>query len=175
MRATSSRGAEDVTTVIASAVQRFRPRGEGGLATAPEAAELWPVLVVAVSEPSSEERDTAGALFRLLNRSAWPAEAVIVGCRCDWTVVDPGLALLRLSVHAEAPLRFAVEILVPAGGVLGALDDAADGGMVAITSPSRMRRLKEATGIRDVLREVVLLGCAPPPRLSSLVRSLRAP
>lgn len=164
--------AQRITTVVAADVLRVRPRCLGPLATATEEAELWPVFVVVLGEPSMQAPGTAAALFELLGRDSHPLGAEIVGGRCDWTVVDPGLALVRCAVHAEVPVRFAIEILIPVGRVLNGLTAVAHGGMVALTTRLRAARLTSVTGLHQVLREVVLLGCAQPPHLASLADSL---
>lgn len=165
--------AEQVTTVVATDVLRVRPRPFGRLAAATEEAELWPVFVAVMSEPSAREPGTAAALFDLLRHDHHPHGAVIVGGNCEWTVVDPSLALVRCAVRADVPTRFAVDVLMPVGRALDGLDAAAQGGMVGLTTRPRAERLTAASELACVLREVVLLGCAQPPHLGSLVSSLR--
>ena len=92
--------------------------------------------------------------------------------RCQWTVIDPRHALLELSVHATAPVRFAVDIILPARQVLSTLTLLARGGTVAITTQRHSGTLTPRADIRDALTKLVLFSCPPSAELEALASSV---
>lgn len=141
-------------------------------AEASEEAELWPALVVVVSEPVDAEHGSAAALYDLLNRPDDLAGSSVLSGRCEWTVVDPVLAMVGLTVRSAAPVGFAIRVLVPAGRVLPVLEVAAEGGMLAITTRSRAARMTTGDGLGRLLRDVLLVPCPASPELAALAREL---
>jgi hypothetical protein len=165
-------GVARLTTLVAVDVLPLRPRGCHDLATTTEEAELWPAFVVVVSEPDPPEQGTAKPLFDLLGRPTRP-DVTILGGHCDWSVLNPALALLELTLRTTEPVRFAVRVIVPAGPLLGTLATAAAGRMMAITTRQRAVRLSVRREIQHVLQEVVLLACPVTQTLEALAQSLR--
>ncbi|MGH3881405.1 MAG: hypothetical protein ACRDSK_30640 [Actinophytocola sp.] len=119
----------------------------------------WPVFVIAVRDLPVSETSSAGPLFDLLHRPRRPDELAVVGARCRWSVLDQRNALLRLSIHGVAPVRFAVDIVFPVREVSGLLDVLSDA-TLAVTTAGRAERLSgRPVGVRQALTDVVLLIC----------------
>lgn len=148
------------------------PRGIGAEPATAEEAGLWPVFVIVVGERPGLLSSPAGPLFELLDVPKGADEITVVTGRTEWTVVDPRHALLRLTVQAEAPVRFASEILVPAQRVLDVLDVVARGATIGITTRHHASDLRDRVDVRAALRHVVLVSCPPPAELGELTREL---
>ncbi len=166
-------GREHVTTLVALEVLLLWPRGIGPVATVEEAG-LWPVFVLVVGERPQPGSPSATALFDLVDRPRQGSEMAVVAARCRWSILDPRNALLKIAVDAEAPERFAVDILVPARQVLGVLDVVARGATIGITTSRHVGRLSGRVDIRQALHEVVLLSCEPSTELATLADLLRS-
>lgn len=162
----------DLTTAIAADLVPLRGVVRRRSAEVSEEAELWPALVVVVSEPVDAEHGSAAALYDLLNRPDDLAGSSVLSRRCEWTVVDPVLAMVGLTVRSAAPVGFAIRVLVPAGRVLPVLEVAAEGGMLAITTRSRAARMTIGDGLGRLLRDVLLVPCPASPELAALAREL---
>jgi hypothetical protein len=154
-------------TLVATEVVLLWPRGLGDTATV-EDAGLWPVFVVVVGERPDAEQTMATPLFELLDRPRHSNEMTVVTGRCGWSILDAQNALLKFRVHATAPVQFAAQIIIPARRVLGLLDVVARGATIGITTHRRARVLDRQVGVREALREVVLLSCAPSSELATL-------
>ncbi|MGH3756868.1 hypothetical protein [Actinophytocola sp.] len=167
-----SRPGDKSAALVAIEVVLLWPRGIGSLATVEEAG-LWPVFVLVVGERSRADVPSAAPLLDLVDRPRHDDELAVVAARCQWSVVDLKNAVLKVAVRAEAPERFAAEILVPARQVLGVLDVVARGGTIGITTPRHAATLSRRVHIRQALREVVLLGSEPSTELAALANLLR--
>lgn len=96
----------------------------------------------------------------------------VVDGRCRWTIIDPRHALLELSVHATAPVRFDVDIILPARRVVSALTLLARGGTIAITTQRHSGTLTPRSDIRSALNKLVLFKCPPSAELDALATSV---
>lgn len=160
--------------MVAIEVVLLWPQGLGAKPVTVDEAGLWPVFVLVVGERRDLLNSSAGPLFELLDAPRLPDEVTLVGGRSRWTVVDPGHALLRLSIEADVPVRFSSDILVPAERVLGILDVVARGATVGITTTRHAAGLGDRVDVRAALRHVVLLSCPPSPDLGELAQRLWA-
>jgi hypothetical protein len=156
-----------VAGTVATEVLLLRPTRVAPAATVEEAG-LWPVFVLVISERPSTERSSATQLFEMLNRPKHGGELNVVSGRCRWSVLDPRIALLKVELEAEAPERFAVEIIVPAHRVLGILDVVARGATIGVTTSRRAARLGARPDIRRALPEIVLFSCQPSTELAAI-------
>lgn len=156
--------------LVAMEVVLLWPRGVRGPAATVEEAGLWPVFVIVVGDrPTTIEESSVAPLFDLLDRPRHEGELMVVGARCDWSVLDQRNALLRLAIHGDAPVRFATEIIFPAREVLGILGVVARGATIGITTSRHAGRLMgRGVDIRRALDEVVLLSCPYSSELAAL-------
>lgn len=160
------------TTVIATDVVTLWPQGLGARAVTVDEARMWPVFVLVVNERRDLVTSSARALFDLLDSPRRRDEITAVRGSTHWTVVDWRRALLRLTVRADAPVRFESDILMSAGRVLGILDVVARGAAIGITTRRHADSLGDRVDIRTALRHVVLVNCAPSVELDALAHLL---
>lgn len=159
----------DAATLVAIEVLLLWPRGVGPQAATVEEAGLWPVFVLVVGERQRSEVSTAEPLFELVDRPRQGGEMAVVSARCRWSIVASRNALLKIEVRADAPERFAADILLPARRVLGVLNMVARGATIGVTTSRHVNKLVGRVDIRQALHEVVLLGCEPSTELAALV------
>lgn len=148
------------------------PRRVGRSAATIQEAGLWPVFAVVLGEREPDEDPGVLPLYDLLERPEHLERICVVEGRCQWTIIDPRHALLELSVHATAPVRFDVDIILPARQVLGTLTLLARGGTVAITTQRHLETLIPRADIRDALTKLVLFSCPPSAELEALASSV---
>ncbi|HEY7595393.1 MAG TPA: hypothetical protein VH969_19740 [Actinophytocola sp.] len=158
---------------MATEVVLLWPRGVGSPATIDEAG-LWPVFVLVVGDRQRADVPAAAPLLDLVNQHRQENELAVVAAGCRWSVVDARNALLKVTIQAQAPRRFEVEILVPARRVLGMLEVAARGATIGVTTTRQANNLGERVDIRQALHRVVLLSCEPSTELSRLARFLHS-
>lgn len=158
--------------VVATEVVLLWPQGIDADADPGDVAGLWPVFVLVVSEPRDLLGSPVRTLFDLLDAPKGPDEITVVGGRTRWSVVDPRRALLRLTLLADAPVRFESDVLVPAERVLGVLDVLARGATIGITTSRHAAGLHARVDVHAALRHLVLLGCPPSPELRELTEEL---
>jgi hypothetical protein len=145
-------------TMVAVEVMVLRPLGR----TAHSESGRWPVLALVLDEPNELMERTVRPLFDLIDDSARAHRIAVVAGRCRWSVLGPAGALLRLAVHVTAPMRFDLNVIMPAQLVIEFADLIAGGSTVALTDRRHAGRL--TTGrlpIRAALAELVLLGSSP--------------
>lgn len=165
--------ADDLTTALAVDMVPLRGANRRRLAELIEEAELWPSLVVVVSEPAGAERGSAAALFDLLHDVDDATDPTVLTGWCGWSIVDSTLGILGLTVRATAPAVFAVRILVPVRRVFPVWEMAAEGGMLAITTRSRVAQLRARAGPWRMPPGLLLVTCAPSPEIASFADGLR--
>lgn len=159
--------------LVALEVVLLWPRGVREPAATIEEASLWPVFVIVVADRQEDDSEQVRPLFELMDQPRPEGQLTVVGARCRWSVLDPRNALLRLAVRGDAPVRFAMEVLVPARRVLGVLDVVARGATIGITTVGRAGRLSSrGVDIRKALDEVVLLSSPPSDELDSITDSV---
>ena len=168
-----SRTGRETAVLIATEVVLLWPRRVASPTTVDEAG-LWPVFVLVVGERPRSDIPSAVPLLDLVDEPRSANELAVVTARCRWSVVDNRNALLRVAVRAEAPVTFAVEILVPARDVLGVLDIAARGATIGVTTVRHAADMDGRVDIRQVLQQVVLLSCEPSTELARLADLLRS-
>lgn len=161
-------------TMVAIEVVLLWPQGLGAEPVTVDEAGLWPVFVLVVGERRDLLASSAKPLFALLDAPKGPDELTVAAGRTEWTVVDPRHALLRLTVRADAPVRFESDILVPAERVLGVLDVVARGATIGITTRRHAAGLRDRVDVRAALRHLVLLSCPPSDGLGDLAQELCA-
>lgn len=169
---TGSSGPGRPPAMVAIEVVVLWPQGVGAEPVSLDEAGLWPVFVLVIGERPDLSASPAGPLFHLLDSSRHAAGITVVDGSTGWSVVDPWHALLRLTVRARVPVPFDADILVPAERVLGILDVVARGATIGLTTRRRAVGLGDRVDIRTVLRNVVLLSCAPSPELRALTGQL---
>jgi hypothetical protein len=157
--------------MVALEVMVLWPRGVGGPAATSEAG-LWPVFAIVLGDRDAPAEPDVQPLFDLLYSPEYPGRFTVVEGRCQWSLLDPRHALLKLAVHATAPIRFDANILLPAGPVLGILDVLARGATIAITTQRHANRLARLVDIRHALESLVLLCCRPSRELDELADAL---
>ncbi|CAM3825451.1 hypothetical protein KIPE111705_26800 [Kibdelosporangium persicum] len=148
------------------------PRRVAVSAATVQEADLWPVFAVVLGEREPDEDPGVLPLYELLERPEHLDRISVVQARCHWTIIDPRHALLELSVRAKAPVRFDVDIILPARSVLNALDLLARGGTVAITTQRHSGTLTPRTDIRDALTKLVLISCPPSAELEAVAAAV---
>lgn len=161
-------------TAVATEVLLLWPRGVAETPATAAEAGLWPVFAMVVTEPPDYEAGDARPLFDLLARPKRDGEPTVVAATASWAVLDPGHALLALTVRATVPVRFDLRIVVPAGQVLGILDVVARGATIGITTRQRADRLRDRIDIRAALRDLVLVSCPPSVEPAALGATLLA-
>ncbi|MGH3881401.1 MAG: hypothetical protein ACRDSK_30620 [Actinophytocola sp.] len=159
--------------LVAAEVVSLWPRGVREATTAEEAS-VWPAFVVVVGEHPDGEPSAVTPLFDMLDRPRHGSVVTIVTARSQWSILDPRLALMRFGVRASVPVRFAAQILIPAQQVVGLLEVVARGATIGITTRGRAYRLTETVGVREALRELVLLSCGPSRELAELAGHISA-
>lgn len=165
--------ADDLTTAVAVDMVPLRGASRHRLAEMTEEAELWPALAVVVSEPAGAEDGSAAALFGRLNGTDDATGPTVLTGWCDWSVVDPVLGILGLTVRATAPVAFAVRILVPVRRVFPVRELATEGGVVAITTRSRAAHLRARAASWQLPPGLLLVTCAPSPDIATFADGLR--
>lgn len=147
-------------TLLAVEAVLLWPHGEGGSLNATGKRDPWPIFAIVLDERVATIEPSAHQLFDLLDRLSHRDRISVVSSRCQWSTLDARRALLKLSVHANAPVRFDVDILLPARPVLDVLHLLSRGATLAITTQHRARDLTDRVDIHDALRSLVLL--SPP-------------
>lgn len=125
-------------------------------AGASASAEAWPILAVVVAPPKSPDPEAA-ALFDLLDGRPGTDRVATVAGYSRWSVLDERHGLLALSVHAHTPVRFEVDIVLPARPVLGLYDMLTNGAIVALTTPRQAARIHGQVDMRAALSTLVLV------------------
>lgn len=170
--ARSSQG-DQTSVLVALEVMLLWPRGVDGPAVTAAEASLWPVFAIVVGDRPESVSTSAEPMFDLLDSPRRDGELAVVSARCRWSVLDPRNALLRLAVHGDAPVRFATEIILPAGPVVGILDVVARGATIGITTHRHAAALYgRGVDIRRALTELVLLSCPSSGELATLADAL---
>lgn len=152
-------------TMVAIEVMILRPPGS----TARGEAGPWPVLAVVLDQPNELVEPSVRPLFELLDEPTRTNRISVIAGHYSWSVLGPTGSLLQLSVHATAPVRFDLNIILPAQPVLGFSDLLADGPTIALTDRRHASRLRaERVPVRDALAELILIGGSPSGDLSAL-------
>lgn len=120
----------------------------------------WPVLAVVLDEPNELAEPVVRPVFELLDDPARTDRIAVVAARCHWSVLDPEGSLLLLSVPASAPVRFDLNIVVPAQPVLGFTHLLTRGSTIAFTDQRHARRLPERVRVRNQTRAPSRDACA---------------
>ncbi|HET9142699.1 hypothetical protein [Actinophytocola sp.] len=151
--------------MVAVEVMVLRPPKQTGRAkTGP-----WPVLAIVLDEPNELIEPRVRPLFALLDQPTRADRITVVAGRSGWSALGTG-SLLQLAVHATAPVRFDLHIILPTQPVLGFTDLLAGGPTIALTNRGHAGRLAaQRVPVRDALAELVLLGDSPSTDLSALV------
>lgn len=119
-------------------------------------ADDRPILAVVVAPPKSADRESA-ALFDLLDGRPGTDRVNAVDGHSRWSVLDERHGLLVLSVHAHTPVRFEVDIVLPARPVLGLYDMLTNGAIVALTTPRQAALIHGRIDMRAALSTLVLV------------------
>jgi hypothetical protein len=150
------------------------PRRVGVSVATIQEAGLWPVFAVVLAERDPHDDLAVAPLYDLLDRPEHLDRLSVIDGRCEWTVINPRLALLELAVHATAPVRFSADIILPARPVLSTLSLLAHGGTVAITTERHANSITGRVDIREALNKLVLFSCPQSAELAALADAVGA-
>jgi hypothetical protein len=152
---------------VATEVLLLRPR-------AVAETGLWPMFAMVVTESTDRAAPLASPLFELLDQPRHMNELSIVAVESAWSDLDPGDALLPLTVRATVAVSFDLRILLPAAPVLDVLAAVAHGAVIGITTRERADRFRGWMDVRITLRDVILPHCRPSVELADLAGVLPA-
>lgn len=155
-------------TMVAVEAMLLRPPDAGDRPTRRRVGP-WPVLALVLDEPNELIEPSVRPLFELLTKREQADRITVVTCRCHWSLVGHPRAVLQLSVHATAPVRFHVNIILPAQPILRFVEALTRGATVALTNRRSASRLTNLVPVRDALAELVLLGSPRSAGLPDLV------
>ena len=165
-------GRDQASVLVATEAAPLWPRVVRTTATV-EKALRWPVFVLVLSERPRADIPSAAPLLDLVDQRQEGDKPDVIPTRCRWSVVDNRNAVLRADVSAQAPMRFAAEILLPSRRVLGVLDIAARGATIGVTTARHTGRLSGRADIDAALQKVVLLDCGPSTDLARIADLLQ--
>lgn len=148
------------TTLVAVGALLLWPHGEPTIHST-----SWPILAIVLDEPAAAILDAVRPLFELLDGPTRRSSVTIVSARCRWTVLNAlsgRRAVRKLSVRADAPVNFEVNILLPARALFGLPTHVFGvpthgGATLALTTRQHADRITEGIDFQDALRELVLL------------------
>lgn len=158
------------TTLVAVEALLLWPNG-----AAPSHSTKWPIFAIVLDEPAAAIPDATRPLFELLDAPKRRSRLTIVRSRCRWTMLNALNArrtVRKFSVRAYSPVKFDVDILLPARPLVGLpthmVGQPTHGGAtLALTTRKHAEQIHNGIDFQDALRELVLLTQAPPDDLIS--------
>lgn len=159
-------------TFVAVGERLLWPQSVGDRAVTTGEASGWPAFAIVVGERRDLLDSPARALFDLLEHVRRTARPATITARCRWTIANSPTALLRLTLHAQRPVIFDADVLVPAARLLGLLPAVARGIPFGLTTNRHLGALGDTVAVRRVLQHVVLVHSPPVPELAEIADEL---